>query len=176
MEWLNEPTEWQADDGRLTLSVDPETDCWRVTAHDFIQDDAPFYYREVSGDFTARVTVAGAYADQYDQAGLMVREDESTWLKTGIEYVDGGQQASTVITRDFSDWSVSPLEDDPESVSVRVERTGETVETHLSQDGESFRMLRQGYLSDAETLSVGMMAAAPTGEGFEVTFEDFSVE
>ncbi|WP_136689578.1 DUF1349 domain-containing protein [Halorhabdus amylolytica] len=176
MEWLNEPAEWQGDDDRLTVGVEPETDCWRVTAHDFVADDAHFYHRTVDGDFTATVTVTGGYAEQYDQAGLMVREEKSIWLKTGVEYVDGVQQASTVLTREFSDWSVSPLEDDPKSVSVRVERTGETVETSLSLDGESYTMLRQGYLTDAESLRVGMMAAAPTGDGFEVTFEDFTVE
>ncbi len=34
---------------------------------------------------------------------------ETHWMKCGIEYVHGVKQASTVITNDFSDWSVTPL-------------------------------------------------------------------
>ena len=39
---------------------------------------------------------------QYDQAGLMVRLDPQHWLKCGIEYVDGRQCASAVVTRRLS--------------------------------------------------------------------------
>ncbi|WP_167880005.1 DUF1349 domain-containing protein [Halorhabdus rudnickae] len=35
-------------------------------------------------------------------------------------------------------------EDDPEPVSVRIQRADETVETSISVDGESYTMLRQG--------------------------------
>jgi hypothetical protein len=33
-------------------------------------------------------------------------------MKCGIEYVHGVKQASTVITNDYSDWSVTPLPKD----------------------------------------------------------------
>ena len=60
-------------------------------------------YETVTGDFTATVKITGNYAVLYDQAGLMVRESETVWMKCGIEYLEGVQQASAVITRDFSD-------------------------------------------------------------------------
>ncbi|MFW5900569.1 MAG: DUF1349 domain-containing protein [Halodesulfurarchaeum sp.] len=66
-------------------------------------------------------------------------------MKAGIEYVDGTQQTSTGITREFSDWSIAPLGVTPQSVWVRVERTGEAVETFLSTDGHDFTRYRQGY-------------------------------
>jgi len=176
MDWYNEPAEWSDTDDRLTVAVEGDTDFWRHTLHDFVADDAHFYFREVSGDFTATVKLVGDYSAQYDQAGLMVREDETTWLKCGVELLDGVQQAGAVITRDVSDWSVLPLESDPASVWIRVERIGSAVEVSYSLDGEAFTLLRQGYLSDAETLQVGPMAAAPQGNGFEVVFEEFAVE
>jgi uncharacterized protein len=175
MNWYNEPKQWQHQNGKLTITADPDTDFWRVTRHDFIKDDAPFYYQDVTGDFTASVKVTGDYAALYDQAGLMLRESASVWLKCGIEFLDGVQQASAVITRDFSDWSIVPLPDNPPAIWIRIERTSTAVEVSFSRDGQSYHLIRQGYLSAAPTLQIGMMCAAPKGSGFDVTFEDFTV-
>lgn len=146
-----------------------------MTLHNFIKDDAPFYFQEVSGDFTATVKVTGAYRSLYDQAGLMVRESETVWMKCGIEFLEGVQQASAVITREFSDWSIVPLPDNPPTIWFRAKRTGAAIEVFYSRDGADFSLIRQGYLSAAPTLKVGVMCAAPTGDGFDVTFEDFTI-
>ncbi|NDJ60807.1 MAG: DUF1349 domain-containing protein [Chloroflexi bacterium] len=175
MHWYNEPKTWQASGGKLIVTADAKTDFWRVTLHDFIKDDAHFFYQDVAGDFTATVKITGAYAALYDQAGLMVRESETVWLKCGIEFLDGVQQASAVITRAFSDWSIVPLTDNPASIWIRAKRIGTAVEVYFSRDGAAFTLIRQGYLSAAETLQVGRMCAAPQGDGFQVTFEDFAV-
>ncbi len=175
MKWYNEPTQWQEQDGRVTMTAGAKTDYWRVTRHDFIKDDAPFYYEDVTGDFTATVKITGQYAAQYDQAGLMVRESETVWMKCGIEFLDGVQQASAVITRDFSDWSIVALVDNPASIWVRVQRFGSALEVAYATDGQTYTLIRQGYLSDADSLQVGLMCAAPQGDGFEVTFEGFVV-
>jgi uncharacterized protein len=42
----------------------------------------------------------------------MMRFSDTHWIKCGIEYVNGVKQASTVITNDYSDWSVTPLPKD----------------------------------------------------------------
>lgn len=175
MQWYNEPQRWQQDGNKLIVNCDGKTDYWRVTRHGFIKDDAPFYYETINGDFTATVKITGNYAALYDQAGLMVRESETVWMKCGIEYLEGVQQASAVITRDFSDWSIVPLPDNPASIWIQVERLKEAIEVSYSVDGENFTMIRQGYLSTKENLQVGMMCAAPTGDGFEVIFEDFTL-
>jgi uncharacterized protein len=175
MKWYNEPEKWHKQANQLRVTAGGQTDFWRVTFHDFIKDDAPFYYQAVGGDFTATVKITGDYKTQYDQAGLMVRESEHTWMKCGIEYVDGVQQASTVITRQFSDWSIVPLVDAPRSMWFRARRTGSAIEVFFSQDGKQFTLQRQGYLSEAVELQVGIMCAAPQGTGFDVTFEDFEI-
>lgn len=175
MDWHNEPAEWTEADDAITMTVEGDTDFWRHTLHDFVADDGHLYFREVSGDFTATVRVAGAYETQYDQAGLMVREDDRTWLKCGVELLDGVQQVGAVVTREHSDWSMLPLVDGPAAVWLRVERIDSTVEVSFSLDGETFTLLRQAYLSDADSLQAGPMAAAPQGEGFEVRFEEFSI-
>ncbi|WP_225334979.1 DUF1349 domain-containing protein [Halomicrobium urmianum] len=176
MDWFNEPTEWSEADGVLSFEVEPDTDCWRITDHGFVKDDAHASLRTVEGDFTATAAVRGDYGDQYDQAGLLVRESPATWLKCGVELVDGEQYASAVVTRGESDWSVVPLDGDPPVLWIRVERRDATVEVSYSLDGESFTMIRKATLSDAGELRVGPMGAAPEGDGFTVTVESFSVE
>jgi hypothetical protein len=119
MHWFNEPPAWSAADDTLTVTAGAQTDLWRITHYGFIRDNAHGYLQPVSGDFTAEVQVSGQYAAQYDQAGLLVRLDERRWLKCGIEFVDGIQQISAVITREFSDWSVAPLPDNPPTIWMR---------------------------------------------------------
>ena len=103
MEWLNEPPQWTRGGSMIRLEVEPETDFWRKTHDGGVRDNGHFYFERAEGDFSAQVRLSAEYSAQYDQAGLMVRLDETTWLKCGIEYVDGVQFASTVVTRDLLD-------------------------------------------------------------------------
>jgi uncharacterized protein len=175
MQWLNEPTTWTETDERITVQANGDTDFWRVTRHDFIKDDGHFYYQQVTGNFTTTAKVTGEYATLYDQAGLMVRLDETVWLKCGVEFVEGQQWVSAVVTRDYSDWSFAPLDDNPASLWIQVERTGSACEVRYSLDGQHYTAIRDGYLSDTPSLMVGVMVAAPKGKGFSTVFEGFSV-
>lgn len=175
MQWFNPPQSWDENAGGITVTTAPRTDFWQVTHYGFARDSGHFYYRTVTGDFTAQVYIAGQYQDLYDQAGLMIRQDERTWIKCGIEYVQGVQNASAVITRGFSDWSVTPLPHNPPAIWLRVRREGSTVEVHYSLDGAAFTLLRLGYLSVVEALQVGLMCASPDGSGFTVKFQDFAI-
>jgi regulation of enolase protein 1 (concanavalin A-like superfamily) len=175
MEWLNEPRQWQAGGQVLRVTTDAHTDFWRVTHYDFIRDSGHFAYETVGGDFVAEVRVTGGYHDLYDQAGLMLRVDDRNWIKCGIEYVQGVQQASVVATRDFSDWSVMPLAENPSSIWLRVIRRGDHAEIYISPDGERFTMLRLAYLQPSRETMIGPMCCSPDGDGFMVTFEGFGV-
>jgi uncharacterized protein len=175
VEWLNEPPAWEARGETLIVTVGAKTDFWRTTHYGFVRDNGHFWFQSWDGDFIAEVKVTGAYRDQYDQAGLMVRVDDRHWLKCGVEFVDGVQHASTVVTRDHSDWSVAQLPDSPPSLWLRISRSGPDVEVRYSVDGEQYALLRLARLTETQTLLVGPMCAAPDGTGFEVAFEDFSV-
>ncbi len=75
MEWLNEPPEWRAEEGRLSVTTGLRTDFWRRTHYGFIRDNGHFYYQAIDRDFTAKVRIGGEYQALYDQAGLMIRID-----------------------------------------------------------------------------------------------------
>lgn len=176
MKWYNEPPNWIQDGNTIAVHSAKDTDFWRTTRHDFIADNGHFYFQEVSGDFTAAVKITGEYIALYDQAGLMIRESDLVWLKCGVEYLDGIQQASAVVTRGYSDWSIVPLIQNPPSTWIRMVRIGSAVEVFYSPDGETFTMIRQAYLTETETLHVGLMVATPKGDGFKTVFEDFKIE
>lgn len=174
--WHNPPAEWNEKNGQIWVKTSLKTDFWRITHYDFIRDTGHFYYGNISGDFTATVRICGRYQELYDQGGLMLRIDDQYWMKCGIEYVESVQYASAVVTRERSDWSVAPLVGQPEALWMKVRRTGGTIEVQYSLDGEDYTMLRLADFPETETVAVGLMCASPEREGFEVTFDNFSVE
>jgi len=177
MEWLNEPPSWWKKDGELCVVTGEKTDFWRKTHYGFVRDDGHLRYRTVTGDFTAELAFSGAYEELYDQAGLMVRIDERNWLKAGIEFVDGRQMLSVVVTRDFSDWSTSPGPEGAEWIQLRVSRHGQAVRVEWALPGvrSSYTLMRLAHLPEAEETKVGPMCCSPQRAGFAATFRGFSI-
>lgn len=199
MDWFNPPahhstTTVNAQQGAveiLTLTTRPGTDFWRSTHYGFIRDTGHLGYVERSGDFTARVRIRGNYQVLYDQAGLMLRKDERTWIKAGIEYTDGVAHLSVVVTNDFSDWSVIPvpeleaLEQDGGGVELRLSRHADAVRIEYrlverARADRPWQMVRLAHLavSDADVLKVGIMACSPErthAPGFAAEFTGFTV-
>lgn len=175
MDWFCEPPHWKEEGSTLTITTAPKTDFWRKTHSGSIADNGHFYHQPIRGDFTAEVKFSGDYNALYDQAGLMLRIDAENWIKCGIEFLDGAPVISAVVTRDFSDWSVITLPEDPSVLGLRLKRTGDTIEVYYSLDGTKYTMYRQAYLSPVETVSVGVMCGSPTGEGFTAVFEDYKI-
>jgi regulation of enolase protein 1 (concanavalin A-like superfamily) len=176
MKWYQEPKKWSGTPRSLSVRVDSATDYWRITHYGFIRDNGPFYYYEATGDFEASVKVSGQYKELFHQAGLMVRIDNKNWIKTGIEYVDGVQNVSAVVTREVSDWSVVPRNDSPASIWLKLLRKGDYVEIRYSFDNKDFKMLRLAYFPPQVKAQIGIVAAAPGKLPFNVLFEDFEVK
>jgi regulation of enolase protein 1 (concanavalin A-like superfamily) len=175
MQWLNEPPHWSVDDDTLVVTTDDKTDFWRETFYDFVRDDGHFLGKEVTGDFTAQVTLAGEYETLYDQMGLMLRVDQNNWVKTGIEFTDGHAHLSCVITRDFSDWSVVAAPEIGDEVTLRMTRHGTAVRVQFRTTGGDWQLLRLGYLPLPATCQVGVMACSPQRAGFTGRFSGFTV-
>lgn len=175
MQWYNAPKKWSAANNKINVTVDPGTDYWQVTHYGFIRDNGPFYYLEQEGDFTATVKITGHYKELFHQAGLMIRTNDKNWIKTGIEYVDGVQNVSAVVTREVSDWSVVPRHDSPKSMWLKMLRKGDYVQIEYSFDNKKFDMLRLAYFPPGGKVQIGPVAAAPGKLAFDVVFEDFKV-
>lgn len=176
MQWFNEPQHWEVKDCHtFQMTAPAKTDYWRITHYGFTVDDAPFYYGVYGGEFEVKVKISGAYRTTFDQMGLMLRLDHEHWIKTGVEFVDGKQNVSTVVTHETSDWSVIELDHSPKSIWIKAVRRLDAVEVYYSFDDQDYRMIRTCWLKDHCPVMVGMMAASPDGKGFEAVFENFTV-
>lgn len=176
MQWINEPSSWEIKNDNLTMQVTPQSDYWRITHYGFTVDDGPFYYTTQGGEFEVAVKITGNYKTRFDQMGLMLRIDEEHWIKSGIEYVDGQYNFSTVVTDGHSSWSVVKLNGKVESLWIKAIRRKDAVEIFYSLDGENYTMSNLAYLPEKKPVMVGMMAASPDGDGFKALFEEFSVK
>ncbi|WP_157244298.1 DUF1349 domain-containing protein [Nonomuraea typhae] len=174
-QWLNPPREWTADDG-LSLFCDGGTDLWRRTGDGFTVDNAHLFVRPGGGDLRLSVTFTAEYGELYDQAGAVLRIDDTHWVKAGVEFMDGTFSLVTVVTRDYSDASLLPLHDSPDGMTFRLDREGDTVSVRYGLAGEEpDHLLRRAYFPPSTAVLAGAMAAAPVSKGFPVRFTDVRV-
>lgn len=175
MNWFNEPDNWQINGSTLTMDVTPNSDYWRISHYGFTVDDAPFYYAEYGGEFEAKVKISGDYKVRFDQAGMMLRLDHENYIKTGIEFVDGKYNLSTVVTHKTSDWSVIALDRPVEYIWIKAVRRLDAVEIFYSFDDKEYHMMRNAWVEANHPVKIGMFAACPDGNGFKASFSDFKV-
>ena len=176
MQWFNEPELWEIKEDKLTMDVTPKSDYWRVSHYGFTVDDAPLLYTTRGGEFEVKVKITGEYKTRFDQAGLMIRIDHENYIKTGIEYVDGKYNISTVVTHHTSDWSVIKLDTPVPFIWIKAVRRLDAVEIFYSFDDNEYTMMRTCWMQDNTPVMVGMMGACPDGDGFKATFEHFSIK
>lgn len=176
MNWFNEPDNWQINGGTLTVDVTPNSDYWRISHYGFTVDDAPFYYAEYGGEFEAKVKISGDYKVRFDQAGMMIRLDHENYIKTGIEFVDGKYNLSTVVTHKTSDWSVIVLDRPVDYIWIKAVRRLDAVEIFYSFDDKEYHMMRNAWIEANHPVKIGMFAACPDGNGFKASFSDFKVK
>jgi regulation of enolase protein 1 (concanavalin A-like superfamily) len=174
--WRNPPPFFERRGEALIVRTAPKTDFWNNTFYGFNHDNGHFLARTVAGDFSAVVAFSAAYRDLYDQAGLMLRVDARTWLKTGVEFTDGACFFSVVVTRDDqSDWSVTPLAQRPnDPVTLRLTRHAEAIRVQV-KDGDAWRLVRLAYLPMPQEVEVGPICCSPTGDGLDVTFHRLTI-
>ncbi len=176
MNWYNIPKNYTIEKERLIIEVTPQSDYWRKTHYGFTVDDGPFYYETRGGEFEVSLKITGEYKTRFDQMGLMLRIDEKHWIKTGIEYVDGVYNFSTVVTNDYSSWNVVSLKEKPKSIWIKAIRKIDAVEIFYSLDGKNYHMTNLAYFPEYKPTMIGMMAASPDGQGFKAIFGEFKIK
>jgi regulation of enolase protein 1 (concanavalin A-like superfamily) len=173
--WLNPPPEWRSDGGVLRARTASDTDFWRETHYGFIHDNGHFFGFEAADAFTMQVKVTARFEALYDQAGLMLRRDEQTWIKAGIEHTDGLPHFSAVVTLGRSDWSMTTVPALGASFWMRLTLRDGAVRIQGSVDGRSWPMLRLAHFPPGPGLRVGPMLCTPTRAGLEVKFSELAL-
>jgi regulation of enolase protein 1 (concanavalin A-like superfamily) len=175
MGWLNEPRSVTNTGDMLVVRTKHATDFWHETFYGFRRHSGHFLHRKVAGEFTAEVTVSGKFEELYDQAGLMLRIDETHWVKTGIEFTDGAMHFSVVITDGLSDWSLFEWPEPTTEARIRLTRHRDGIRVHYRDGKGRWRPVRLGHLTWTEEAEVGIMCCSPEREGFEARFRNFHI-
>lgn len=169
--WLNPPPDWQLADS-LSLTTAPKTDFWRDTLYGFRRASGHAFLAAAPADFTLHLTFQGDYQALYDQAGLLLWQDEGHWLKAGVELSDGVANLSVVVTDGASDWSTQPLAGAAGSQRLRLTRRDKAVVVQVRNPANRWQLLRVAPFP-AGPARIGPMACSPEGPGFAARFTEF---
>lgn len=170
--WLNEPAEWHQTNDGLQVVTDKQTDFWRSTWYGFERHSGHVYGCDVSGEFTFQVCVEGEFTTLYDQAGLMLLQDEAHWLKAGIEYNDAQPMIGSVLTNPRSDWATGIFTGNPRRFWLRLTRLADCLRLQYSTDGKVWPLLRLAPFPPSESCFIGVMCCTPERQGLAVHFSD----
>lgn len=173
--WLNEPKEVSEDAGKLSFKTDEKSDFWRETYYGFTRDSGHFLGVKTGNAFSAQLRVQGSYKGQYDQAGIMVRIDDSHWLKAGIEISDGQAMLSSVLTNEISDWSTAVYGGNPYDFWLRVTVEKGVLRLQVSSDKKTWPLVRLAPFPVSDHYLVGPMACSPERAGLQVTFSEWDL-
>jgi regulation of enolase protein 1 (concanavalin A-like superfamily) len=166
--WTNPPADARLDGEGLLVTATRGTDAWRLTAHGYVTDDAHALLAPMTEHTAVEVSFA---AEQFDQAGLMLRAGPENWIKAGAEFADGALQIGVVVTRDYSDWSSTQQPDwAGRELTMQATRTGDAVVIRARVDDEPFRMIRLCWVDPRLEYAAGPYLCAPTRSGLEVRF------
>ncbi len=174
--WTTPPVSAAPDGDDLLVEAVEGSDAWRHTAYGFVHDDAHGLLAPLPTGSAVEVTFVADLAEQFDQAGLMLRSDEETWIKAGVEHADGVAQLGAVVTVGRSDWSTGAVPGwTGRTVTVRASRAGDAVTVRARVDDEPFVLVRVApYPADAD-VAAGPFCCAPTRSGLVVRFRRWAV-
>jgi hypothetical protein len=151
------------------------SDAWRITSYGFVHDDAHGLLADLPDAAAMEVAFLLSGDQQFDQAGLLLRADDRTWIKAGVEYADGHLNVSAVVTREVSDWSTWPVAWAQQEIRIRASRSRDAVTVRARASGEPWRLVRLAPIDPALPWRAGPFACAPTRAGLRVRFTDWRI-
>ena len=182
-QWMNQ-SEIRKDGTRIEIMATPQSDFFcnsgSVSEEGITPEtlsNAPYYYTEVDGDFVLRVKVSHDFKDIYDSASVMVMVDLQNWAKACFEKTDFGTHAAvSVVTKRGESDDANGCNLEGSNAWLKVCRVKNTFSFHYSTDGEHFYMMRFFSLPVEQSVKVGLLAQAPTGNGGVRVYEDLTLE
>ena len=171
------PKVWKVENDVLNVATDGETDFWQKTSYGFARDNGHLYgAKTTQSSFTAQLHVSAKYKSLYDQAGVMIRVNETHWVKAGVEYSDDQYQLSSVLTIGKSDWATGTFAGDINNgFWLRASISDGVLRLQVSYDGKQWPLMRLAPFDfpAGTTYSVGPYCCTPQGRDLEVKFSQF---
>jgi regulation of enolase protein 1 (concanavalin A-like superfamily) len=185
-------------------AIDPDHDCQIEdksgsleitvpnTLHDLNADNdklnAPRVLREVTGDFSLTVAVAGDYkptekstnpkAVPYIGGGIVVWQDSNNYIFLGRAAMNRRGKINEMAAFEEREWgsrgAVNNAKLEPGPTFLRLERRGNRIMAYTSKDGKSWTKLEPMEPTYPTTLKVGLYAINGTTEPTKVVFSNFN--
>ena len=169
--WTTAPAGAEEIADGLRVTAREGSDAWRLTSYGFVHDTEHALLAPFPTDSAVEVTFLLDLHEQFDQAGLFVRQDDEHWIKAGVERSDGSDSLGAVVTHGTSDWSLAPVPDwSGRPVTIRVSRSGDALTIRARADDGPWQMVRVAPLAPDASVSAGPYCCAPTRAGLTVHF------
>ena len=173
--WLNE-TNYEITESGIEIYAPGNTDYFVNPVNGKVTANAPFFYKEVKGDFILKAKIALNFESFFDAGVLLAHDHDTLWAKACFEYTDFDTHAVvTVMTNEKSD-DANGVNVDTDEIWLQLSRKDDVFAIHYSLDGEEFIMARLAALPMSEKIKVGFEAQSPTGEGGKRIFENVSLQ
>jgi len=173
--WINPPPRHRLENDQLQFETALNSDFWQRTWYGFERHSGHAYGFWIDEDFTVQVQVRADFSQLYDQAGLFIQDDETHWVKAGIEFNDDQPAIGCVVTRERSDWSTGLFPGDPRTFWLRATLVNEALRIQYSTDGERWPLLRLSPWPGRARRFVGVMGCSPEREGLAIGFSHFII-
>ena len=172
--WLNPPPALDRTAQALGVETGARTDFRRDTLYGFRRDRGHAFMVPVAGDSTAHGGFDGTCEALCDQAGLMLRQDESHCIKAGIELSDGVANLSAVVTHGASERSTLALCPTTGPQRLRLTRVGGAAVIRARNDATCWQLWPVTPFPEGP-LRIGPMACSPERGEFRARFAEFTL-
>ena len=169
--WFNPPPAVATDGDSLVVTAAEGSDLWRTTSYGFVHDSGHGLLHPFGEGSAVEVSFVLDFEGQFDQAGVLVREDQTHWFKAGTEITDGEAYVGAVSTNGMSDWSLSPVPAwRSTTVTIRVSWQGDALTVRARSETSPWRLVRLAPWTPTALVSAGPYLASPSGSGLGVRF------
>ncbi|MBP7738946.1 MAG: DUF1349 domain-containing protein [Spirochaetes bacterium] len=138
--------------------------------------NAPFYHREVQGDFVLRCRVQPLFLETYDAGCICAYESPDRWIKLAFERTDLGYESVVTVVTDSTSDDCNGERIEGESLWLQIVRKDNMWCLHHSSNGRDWKMSRYFFMEMEKQIRIGLVAQSPVGKGCVVHFWNPAVE
>jgi uncharacterized protein len=170
--WTRTPEASREEGSRLVVEAAEGSDYWERTLYGFQHASGHALLTEWPDARGVEVSFElSHFRELYDQAGLMLWHDRTSWIKAGVEINDGVLHVGAVVTNGSSDWSLAAVPAWTHGVvTLRASWSEDAVIIRASANGEPWRLLRVAPFPYPRGRRAGPFVCAPKRAGLQVVF------